>query len=361
MAEKLQQSLLATPPTGVPKADSVPSTAICRICFEGGEDLIAPCRCAGTSKWIHRSCLNRWRISGSNPRSLTNCCECGFQYELELHRTIDLRSQEMRHQFTRQLLGHSLLWLVTVQFIIVALGTMIKLIDTGNKLVKFLPFERVAKVSGFFPTLQHYAFTYYVAGLIAFLLLIGLMVIGVSMCGFRPPMHECGACVEGCNMVCLACNPCDVGCCADIPFFGADAVCQCLFSASGPEVILLIGLFVAAAIVIIGLLAAVAALVMIIVRVAQRYVRLQEMGLLAEEYVVRDLSAPQPRSEDVVPQQVMEPGAGSQNLASHECKYSQEEIRKLVEEELRVVFGGALPPQEEAALRPGHSQGYGGP
>lgn len=267
----------------------------------------------------------------------------------------------MRHQFTRQLLGHSLLWVVGSQLIIIALGMIIKLIDKTNRLVTFLPFEKIAKVSGFFPTLQHYAFTYYVAGLIVFLLLIGLLVISVLLCNCQPPMQECGACVEGCNLLCVACSPMDICWCNDIPFFGTEMFCQVLFSASAPEALLFVALFLAALIVVIGLLAVLAALVIIIVRVAQRYVRLQEMGLLAEEYVVKDLAAPQADAPQGVSQQSMEQPVVQQNPAPHDSEYSQEEIQKLVEEELRVVFGGALPPQEESALRSRRIQGYGGP
>ncbi|XP_056167800.1 uncharacterized protein LOC115681745 isoform X2 [Syzygium oleosum] len=36
----------------------------CRICLEnGGEDLIAPCHCKGTQKYVHRSCLDNWRAT----------------------------------------------------------------------------------------------------------------------------------------------------------------------------------------------------------------------------------------------------------------------------------------------------------
>ncbi|XP_010273535.1 PREDICTED: uncharacterized protein LOC104609042 isoform X2 [Nelumbo nucifera] len=34
----------------------------CRICLDTeGEDLIAPCHCKGTQKYVHRSCLDHWR------------------------------------------------------------------------------------------------------------------------------------------------------------------------------------------------------------------------------------------------------------------------------------------------------------
>ena len=37
----------------------------CRICFENYEtvdnELIYPCYCSGTSKYVHRECLEKWR------------------------------------------------------------------------------------------------------------------------------------------------------------------------------------------------------------------------------------------------------------------------------------------------------------
>ena len=36
----------------------------CRICFEietYDDPFISPCRCKGTSSYVHKSCLNTWR------------------------------------------------------------------------------------------------------------------------------------------------------------------------------------------------------------------------------------------------------------------------------------------------------------
>lgn len=54
----------------------------CRICLESTEDLqnilVAPCRCRGTSKWIHQHCLFLCRIQ--NPAYMNSCQICHFQY-----------------------------------------------------------------------------------------------------------------------------------------------------------------------------------------------------------------------------------------------------------------------------------------
>ncbi|CAE7507745.1 SSM4, partial [Symbiodinium sp. CCMP2456] len=56
----------------------------CRLCLGQGEEgeLIAPCRCAGSMRWVHRACLDTWRASGQNPKAFTHCCACGFRYKL---------------------------------------------------------------------------------------------------------------------------------------------------------------------------------------------------------------------------------------------------------------------------------------
>jgi hypothetical protein len=57
----------------------------CRICLQDDEphDLIAPCRCKGSSKWVHRQCLDQWRAVNRQDIAFSQCTECLFQYHLE--------------------------------------------------------------------------------------------------------------------------------------------------------------------------------------------------------------------------------------------------------------------------------------
>ena len=32
----------------------------CRICLEPGDGLLSVCKCSGTSKWVHKECIERW-------------------------------------------------------------------------------------------------------------------------------------------------------------------------------------------------------------------------------------------------------------------------------------------------------------
>ena len=65
----------------VPEGMMVPQ---CRICFEEDstptDELIAPCRCAGTQKHIHRRCLDEWRAQDMVPNAFSHCPTCKFQY-----------------------------------------------------------------------------------------------------------------------------------------------------------------------------------------------------------------------------------------------------------------------------------------
>ena len=57
----------------------------CRICLseDSIENMISPCLCRGTSKYVHISCLNRWRTLSLIENSLTHCPTCKFKYILE--------------------------------------------------------------------------------------------------------------------------------------------------------------------------------------------------------------------------------------------------------------------------------------
>ena len=59
--------------------------SICRICFDIEEEtnpFISPCSCNGSSKYVHSSCLNKWRNISTNEEARTKCMECHTKYVL---------------------------------------------------------------------------------------------------------------------------------------------------------------------------------------------------------------------------------------------------------------------------------------
>ncbi|CAG8621441.1 15544_t:CDS:2 [Funneliformis mosseae] len=62
---------------------------ICRICLSSEEpkSLIAPCKCKGTVKYVHKTCLAQWRrklVSNGRPKELDTCTMCKFHYVVRL-------------------------------------------------------------------------------------------------------------------------------------------------------------------------------------------------------------------------------------------------------------------------------------
>ena len=55
----------------------------CRICLEDENDmnkLISPCRCSGSSKYVHLDCLQTWRITSRGGIGENKCMECHTEY-----------------------------------------------------------------------------------------------------------------------------------------------------------------------------------------------------------------------------------------------------------------------------------------
>ena len=60
------------------------SPITCRICFESSdeESLIAPCRCNGSSKFVHKHCLQKW-VTASK-KTVCECCRSHYIQELSI-------------------------------------------------------------------------------------------------------------------------------------------------------------------------------------------------------------------------------------------------------------------------------------
>ena len=57
----------------------------CRICFEletVDDPFIYPCKCKGTSKYVHTSCLNSWRTINRDNDAFKRCMECRCEYDI---------------------------------------------------------------------------------------------------------------------------------------------------------------------------------------------------------------------------------------------------------------------------------------
>ncbi|CAM8912388.1 unnamed protein product [Rhodiola kirilowii] len=99
----------------------------CRICLESdGRDFIAPCKCKGTSKYVHRDCLDHWRAVKEG-FAFAHCTTCKAPYHLRVHSIADRKWRTLKFRFfvTRDVLFIFL----AVQFVIAALAYLVYLID----------------------------------------------------------------------------------------------------------------------------------------------------------------------------------------------------------------------------------------
>lgn len=83
--------LESVPPTFIPLSEHVPGflQREPRVVYESEDPelgrLVRPCKCKGSSRYVHEGCLQTWRHADPSygRRHYWNCPTCGFQYRLE--------------------------------------------------------------------------------------------------------------------------------------------------------------------------------------------------------------------------------------------------------------------------------------
>jgi hypothetical protein len=103
----------------------------CRICLDDEGELIAPCKCKGSSKWVHRVCLDQWRITKPD-RFFTHCDICSFEYVIEDEANQD--AVACRHVRFAALIGRDVVaCLLLINLVIVVFGTITWYFDHESK------------------------------------------------------------------------------------------------------------------------------------------------------------------------------------------------------------------------------------
>ncbi len=82
-----------------PDPNETSDQAVCRICLESassgaaGESLgrlLSPCKCKGTMKYVHASCLDTWRAASLRSSSAVACDQCGAPYRFRKSKFIGI-------------------------------------------------------------------------------------------------------------------------------------------------------------------------------------------------------------------------------------------------------------------------------
>ncbi|CAD7934876.1 unnamed protein product [Amoebophrya sp. A25] len=176
---------------------SLPSRPEMEVDRSKGSEMIAPCLCKGTAKWVHRHCLDEWRAVGGaqNRRNFSHCRECGFQFVIEPPPDESVRSKEERKRERRLLrlrarvLRYGCALFVAVQFVALGLGFATAQVDqrfNSSRLWHLLHDEYpdwlrdpllVDETS-----IYHKNGIYYLYGLAELQTLIGLVVVMRNLC-----------------------------------------------------------------------------------------------------------------------------------------------------------------------------------
>jgi len=319
---KMSQMSPSAPPCDVEAGRQEPDR-VCRICYDtGGADLIAPCQCDGSVKWIHRSCLDHWRVDGQNSRAFTHCPNCAFAYILMLQRPPTESEQhlnERRRSFLRRTVASFFIVTVSVQVYLCFVAFLIRLCDPKQALVDFFDLPQIEAAPdelSLWNSIRFHKATYYLSAV-----LLTLFVVGVGACVValmnccrrtRTPQARDFAFVDPCpcpndplgNYMCArSCADC-TGCCNDGCFLccrdGGCPNCECPTNtrcpdgcdcgdcnggAAGAAIVAIVVAFI-----FIGLVVAMVAFVTWCQKVAQRYFQLRELRMLTGEYIVQDLS-----------------------------------------------------------------------
>jgi hypothetical protein len=117
------------------ETDTLPmiQTYECRLCFDSDSthNLIYPCKCSGTSKYVHKNCLNEWRTLADNREAFNKCFECNYTYKF---------TNEPIHQISNwhRLLKHlskNLIGFTVINFLIMSLISLfLYIVDTDRKM-----------------------------------------------------------------------------------------------------------------------------------------------------------------------------------------------------------------------------------
>lgn len=238
----------------------------CRICLEGPlsrKDVICPCNCRGSSKWVHRACLDRWRTTRED-RAFSRCTECLTDYVL-VCRNED--SSAARHKRQRQYIFAIVRDFGGALFLSQAAFALLALLVYGS--------DYKGGLLNSFHAQDHPKVFYYLCGVFIALAIIGLVFTLTRTCGtcgsndcaptycyYDPVPYNSDPCC------CIACGD-SPGCCSTAG--AGDCTCASAeFGAEAGPVLIVIAVGFA----FVGLIVAVVAGVAFVQHVVQRHMHI---------------------------------------------------------------------------------------
>ncbi|CAI5460217.1 unnamed protein product [Closterium sp. Yama58-4] len=251
----------------------------CRICLESdGDDLIAPCKCKGSARFVHRSCLDQWRATKEG-FAFCHCSTCKTRFHLRVCPPPDPRFRHLKFRFfvARDIVLVTLL----VQLLIICLACAVYLAD-------YCFFDMgIQKAWG-----QDAPTVFYVYGVLLVLVIAGLFGAIMTCVDRRfrsnlaAPCRDLGECCHRSNIVCgCDCHPepccCSCTSCCHPGMCTGQGVLVCLVTTGAIllVVLALVGVFYCLLVSILG-----------VQRLCQRHYHIIAKRILTQEYIVEDLA-----------------------------------------------------------------------
>ncbi|MCL7046872.1 hypothetical protein MKW94_028790 [Papaver nudicaule] len=295
MAKEHESPLIPPPQVNKPTTNIVDLEAgaeqnQCRICLESDRrGFIAPCLCKGTSKYVHRDCLDQWR-SVKEGFAFAHCTTCKAQYHLRVNAFADKKCRTLKFRFfvTRDIVTI----FIVVQLAIALLATLVYFVDLSQKfgLLHALHFHAAATFAvGSF---------YYICGAVLFFALFGLS--GCLLTCFSSRARD--ALDQPCKQLTDSCCCCCTGTYADSPSHSSgpticiwtdpdpNSTCCCADSGSNNDSDRLVMVVIVLAIfVIFGLFYSILVAIVAWQRIWQRHYHILAKRMLTKEYIVEDV------------------------------------------------------------------------
>jgi hypothetical protein len=110
----------------------------CRICFDDDvvENMICPCKCKGSIKYVHRECLNKWRSISTVAENFKRCNQCKFEYVIEVG--VNPSEETRSSKYKKAMIKEVLYFLLYVVVSIIILTILIKTADIKSYISKRL-------------------------------------------------------------------------------------------------------------------------------------------------------------------------------------------------------------------------------
>jgi len=174
---------------------------ICRICYDetyDREEVIVPCLCSGSGKYICHECLQDWRANGNTSRSFTHCPTCDFEYHLEKKGEVDEFQKGTicllpatwfgrRRYFRYLVFSDFFLGFFIINGYLVMTGIFLRWIDSHENLVHLMPWDDVVphdENEHVIKAFKHHKATYYAASLFTTIFIFVLFVCWKSLSSF---------------------------------------------------------------------------------------------------------------------------------------------------------------------------------